>query len=148
MTAIFKFKSGDETIHINLREIQAISDLKYKEGKYGVDASDDGFKRCFFVGDGKSAGSFDVHLKGNNTPIKITHSGRRFEGKAETVVQLAGEKLLTTEEKKFPSMHIDKVVAFMNAQPNAFVRARKFKKDYGALLKEWNKCIDNMGEKT
>ena len=146
MTSIFKFDSSDETIHINLREIQAVSDLNYDEEKYGVDESDDGFKRHYFVGGGRSLGSFYIHLKGKNTPIEITHSGRRLEGKAETLAERAGENSLTAEEKKFISMHMGKVAAFMNAQPNAFVSARKFKKDYGVLLKEWNRCIDAMGD--
>jgi len=146
MTSIFKFDSSDETIHINLREIQAVSDLNYKEEKYGEDASDDGFKRYFFVGGGRSSGSFYIHLKGKNAPIKITHSGRRLEGKAETLAQKAGENSLTADEKKYPNMHMGKVAAFMNDQPNAFVGARKFKKDYGVLLKEWNRCIDAMGD--
>ncbi len=139
---IFTFESSDSIIHINLREVQAISDIKYQETAYGEDVYDDGFKRHFSVGGGQSKGSFEIHLKGKDHPFRISHSGSRLEGKIREAAEKAGERSLTAEERKYMSSNVKKVAAFMNAQPNTFIRGKKFKADYKALLKAWTGAIN------
>lgn len=134
---IFKFVATSGTIHLDVNEIQLISDLSYTEGKYGEDCSDNGFERRFFVGGGRSEGVFSIQLKGQPAPIKVRHEGRRLQDKQ--AAEQAAEATLTEKEKEYRSLYIRKLCDHMNEQPNTFVEGRKFKADYNALLDAWYK---------
>lgn len=137
---IFRFVSNGSILHIDLNEIQTISGLTYREEEYAEDSSDNGCRKNYFVGAGRSHGNFTIQLRGHSAPIKILHTGERLKDKA--LAEKSARDTLTEEEKRYETLHISKIAKHMNKQPNIFEEGRKFKADYEALVAAWYKSRD------